>query len=64
MRYTTCCGSTPAPTRRQLPLRRVEFVPFLVCTTNAIESVNACIRRAVKARGHFPNEAAALKCES
>lgn len=48
-----------------------EFTPFLrfdteirriVCTTNAIESVNAGIRRAVKARGHFPNESAALKC--
>ncbi|MFE5189913.1 IS256 family transposase [Streptomyces sp. NPDC056628] len=48
-----------------------EFTPFLrfdteirriVCTTNAIESVNARIRRAVKARGHFPNETAALKC--
>jgi transposase-like protein len=48
-----------------------EFVPFLafdaeirtvVCSTNAIESVNARIRRAVRARGHFPNEAAALKC--
>jgi putative transposase len=48
-----------------------EFVPFLqfdnsirtvVCTTNAIESVNARIRRAVNARGHFPTEAAALKC--
>jgi putative transposase len=24
--------------------------------------VNARIRRAVKTRGHFPNEAAALKC--
>lgn len=35
----------------------------IVCTTNAIfESVNSRIRRAVKARGHFPNEAAALKC--
>ncbi|MER7600327.1 transposase, partial [Streptomyces hydrogenans] len=34
----------------------------IVCTTNAIESVNARIRRAVKARGHFPNEQAALKC--
>jgi transposase-like protein len=33
-----------------------------VCTTNAIESVNARIRKAVKARGHFPNEQAALKC--
>ena len=34
------------------------FIPV----TNAIESVNSQIRRAVKARGHFPNEAAALKC--
>nr|WP_228566281.1 IS256 family transposase [Nocardia sp. SYP-A9097] len=48
-----------------------EFTPFLafdteirrvVCSTNAIESVNARIRRAVRARGHFPNEQAALKC--
>lgn len=33
-----------------------------VCTTNAIESVNARIRRAVRVRGPFPSEAAALKC--
>ncbi len=48
-----------------------EFVPFLafdtdirtvICTTNAIESINARIRRAVNARGHFPNEQAAMKC--
>jgi putative transposase len=48
-----------------------EFVPFLnfdveirkiICTTNAIESINARLRRAVNARGHFPNEQAALKC--
>ncbi|WP_435799036.1 transposase [Streptomyces avermitilis] len=26
------------------------------------ESVNARIRKAVRARGHFPNEAAALTC--
>jgi putative transposase len=48
-----------------------EFVPFLnfdveirrvICTTNAIESINARIRRAVRARGHFPNDQAALKC--
>ena len=47
-----------------------EFVPFLafdqeirtvICTTNAIESINARFRRSVKARGHFPNEQAALK---
>ena len=30
--------------------------------TNAIESLNARYRRAVRARGHFPNDAAALKC--
>ena len=48
-----------------------EFVPFLeydveirrvICTTNAIESINARYRRAVRARGHFPHEQAALKC--
>jgi putative transposase len=48
-----------------------EFIPFLafdmeirtiIYTTNAIESLNARFRRAVKARGHFPNEQAALKC--
>ncbi|MFV2122941.1 transposase [Micromonospora sp. LOL_013] len=47
-----------------------EFVPFLafdveirkvICSTNAIESVNIRIRKAVRARGHFPNEQAALK---
>src|SRR6266567_5535566 len=47
-----------------------EFVPFLafhaeirtvIATTNAIESLNARFRRSVKARGHFPNEQAALK---
>jgi putative transposase len=44
-----------------------EFVPFLafdreirtvICTTNAIESINARLRRAVNARGHFPTEQA------
>jgi transposase-like protein len=48
-----------------------EFVPFLaysseirkvIYSTNAIESVHARFRRAVRARGHFPNEQAALKC--
>jgi transposase-like protein len=29
---------------------------------HAIESVNSRIRRAVRARGHFPHEQAALKC--
>ncbi len=48
-----------------------EFIPFLdydveirriICSTNAIESLNTRYRRAVRARGHFPNDAAALKC--
>ncbi len=48
-----------------------EFTPFLVfdreirtviCTTNAIEFLNARLRRPVRARGHFPTEQAALKC--
>lgn len=34
----------------------------MICTTNAIESINARYRRAVRARGHFPNEASAMKC--
>ena len=33
----------------------------VICTTNAIESLNARFRRSVKARGHFPTEQAALK---
>jgi putative transposase len=48
-----------------------EFIPFLdydveirrvICSTNAVESLNARYRRAVRARGHFPTEQAALKC--
>jgi len=47
-----------------------EFIPFLdyhvdirkvICSTNAIESLNARYRRAVRARGHFPNEQSAMK---
>ena len=34
----------------------------IICTTNAIESINARLRRALKARGHFPDKQAALKC--
>jgi putative transposase len=48
-----------------------EFIPFLdydveirriICSTNAIESLNARYRRAVRVRGHFPTEQAAMKC--
>lgn len=52
--------------------RRVwaEVVPFfafprdvrrLIYTTNAIEALNAKLRRAVRARGHFPTDDAAMK---
>ena len=34
----------------------------VICTANAIEPVNARLRRAVNVRGHFPGEQAALKC--
>jgi len=45
-------------------------VPFLdldieirhvLCTTNAIESLNSRFRRSVTVKGHFPTENAALK---
>jgi transposase-like protein len=48
-----------------------EFIPFLdydteirkvICSTNAIESLNARHRRAIRVRGHFPTEQAARKC--
>ena len=47
-----------------------EVVPFyafhpdvrrLVYTTNAIEALNSKLRRAVRARGHFPSDEAAMK---
>jgi transposase-like protein len=46
------------------------FIPFLdldieirhlLSTTNAIESLNARFRKVIDARGHFPNEQAAMK---
>jgi transposase-like protein len=48
-----------------------EFIPFLdydvetrkiICSTNAVESLNGRYRRAIRARGHFPTDQAALKC--
>ena len=70
-------GHGPCTSRRTAALSRLwrnawsEFVPFLdydveirkvICSTNAIESINARYRRAVRARGHFPSDQAALKC--
>jgi putative transposase len=33
----------------------------IIYTTNAIESLNSTVRKAVRVRGHFPNDAAATK---
>ena len=73
-RWTT---STTAPGAANIPAiaqswRRnwEEVIPFfafptevrrIIYTTNAIEAVNAKLRRAVRARGHFPTDEAALK---
>ncbi len=47
-----------------------EVIPFfafptevrkILYTTNAIEALNSTLRRAVRARGHFPNDDAATK---
>ena len=46
------------------------FIPFfacapavrrLICTTNAIESVHARLRKSIKTRGHFPSDGAATQ---
>jgi len=59
-------------TRWDLPENAwTEFSPFLdypaeirrvIYSTNAVESLHARMRRATRARGHFPNDQAALKC--
>ena len=38
-----------------------ESVRRIIYTTNAIEALNAKLRRAVRVRGHFPNDDAAMK---
>jgi hypothetical protein len=74
---TWATSPSPQPPHRRIHFtcatscRTTEFIPFLdydleirkvICSTNAIESLNARYRRAVKARGHFPTEQAAMKC--
>ncbi len=61
----------PVPGDQQTVARAWDnFVPFLdldleirhlLSSTNAIESLNARFRKAIDARGHFPNEQAAMK---
>ena len=56
-----------APRTRFLTLPIIPFFAFapavrkIIYTTNAIEALNAKLRRAVRARGHFPSDEAATK---
>jgi putative transposase len=58
---------TIAPSWRRNWSRIVPFLAFppeirkMIYTTNAIESLNSVLRKAVRGKGHFPNEEAALK---
>jgi len=51
----TAAGRSPLTRRFRNSLYDVEIRQVL-CSTNAIESLNARYRRAVRARGHFPGE--------
>ncbi|MFN8137208.1 MAG: transposase [Propionicimonas sp.] len=60
-RRSSGCGVTPGKSSpRSWPIRDVE-IRRVLCSTNAIESLNARYRRAVRARVHFPSEQAAMK---
>ncbi len=61
IRRSSSCGRTPGPSSCPSSASTSRSARSSA-RTNAIESVNARIRKAVRARGHFPNEAAALKC--
>jgi putative transposase len=69
--FTTARGQTYPAVVRLWENAWSEFAPFLdyspeirrvIYSTNAIESLHARMRRATRARGHFPNDQAALKC--
>lgn len=72
---TRAPAAKPGPTTRRSPSRRGPSHPGfgatldydaeirrVLCSTNAIESLNARYRRAVRTRGHFLSDQAALKC--
>jgi len=58
---------TIAPSWRRAWEQVIPFLAFppevrrVLYTTNALESVNARVRKIIKTRGHFPNDAAATK---
>ena len=42
--------------------QHVVEIEKIICSTNAVESLNGRYRRVIWARGHFPTDQAALKC--
>ncbi len=44
-----------------IPFAFPEGVRRIIYTTNAIEALNLKVRRAVRTRGHFPGDDAAMK---
>jgi putative transposase len=56
-RPSSGCGTTPGPSSWTTTWR-----PDKCCAARTNESLNARYRRAIKARGHFPSEQAAMKC--
>ena len=46
--------------RSRKPRREISTA-ILIPVTNAIEALNSKLRRAVRTRGHFPNDDAAMK---
>ncbi|GAA1180819.1 transposase [Pseudonocardia alaniniphila] len=60
--YPAITRSGALPGRSSCPSSTTTWRSDGSSATNAIENLNARYRRAVKARGHFPTEQAALKC--
>lgn len=52
-------SSARRPRYRRISTNTVDVT--IIYTTNALESLNAKLRRAVRTRGHFPTDDSALK---
>jgi putative transposase len=60
--YPTIAGVWERAWDQVLPIFRYPLsVRKLLCTTNAVESVNMQLRKIIKTRGHFPTDEAAMK---
>lgn len=61
-RYPTIVQSWRSNWERVIPfLAFPRDIRRVIYTTNAIEALNSTLRRAVRIRGHFPNDVAAMK---